>query len=71
MVVRNGDAESQAIAQLPLNLVLPGATSGPIAAAGIGQHKDVAGLRVAFVSFHLPPLAEAGDGEGGCFVGSS
>jgi hypothetical protein len=38
-VMRNGDGESQAIAPLPLNLVLPGATPGAIAAAGIGQDR--------------------------------
>ena len=29
------------------------------------------GLRIALVSFYLPPPAKAGDGEGGSFVGSS
>src|ERR1039457_117280 len=70
-VMRNGDAEPQAIAQLPLNLLLPGTALCPIATAGIGQDEDVAGLGVALVSFYLPPPAKAGDGEGGCFVGSS
>src|SRR6266849_2635155 len=70
-VVRNGDSQSQAIAELPLNLLLPGAALCPVAAAGIGQDEEVAGLRITLVSFYLPPPAEAGDGEGGCFVGSS
>ena len=67
-VMRNDDAQSQAIAELPLNLLLPGAALRPIAAAGIGQDEDVAGLRIALVSVCLPPLAKAGDGESGCFV---
>src|SRR6266849_6178193 len=70
-VVRNGDAQSQAIAQLPLKLSLPGTALCPIAAAGIGQDEDVAGLRIALVSFYLPPPAKARDGEGGSFVGGS
>ena len=70
-VVRNGDPQPQAIAQLPLKFLLPGAAPGPIAAAGIGQNEDVARLWIALVSFHLPPLAEAGGGEGGSFMGSS
>ena len=70
-VVRNGDAQSQAIAQLPLNFLLLGAALCPMATASVGQDEDVAGLRIALVSFDLPPLAKAGDGPGGCFVGSS
>ena len=31
----------------------------------------MAGLRVALAAFLQPPFAEARDGEGGCFVGSS
>jgi hypothetical protein len=49
-VVRNGDAESQAVAQLPLDLLLPGATLRPIAAARIGQDQDVAGLWIALTN---------------------
>ena len=70
-VVRDGDNESEIIAQLPLNFLLPGTTPRAITAASIGQDEDVDGLRVALVSFRLPPLAETGDGEGGCLVGSS
>ena len=70
-IVRDGDAESQAIAQLALDLLLPGAALRPIAATRIGQDEDVAGMRVALAPFALPPFAETGDGEGGCFVGSS
>ena len=69
-VVRDGDDESEAIAQLPLNLLLPGTTLRAITATGISQDEDVAGLGIAFVSFRLPPLAKTGDGEGGRFVGS-
>ncbi len=54
--MRDGDAESQAVAQLPLNLLLPGAALRPIAAARIGQDEDVAGMRVALVSFGLHHL---------------
>ena len=50
-VVRKSDAQAQAIAQLTLNLSLPGATLSPIAATGIGQDEDVAGLRVALAAF--------------------
>jgi hypothetical protein len=70
-IVRNGDAQSQAIAQLPLKFLPPGAALCPIAAAGIGQDEDVVGLRIAPMSFYLAPSAKAGDGEGGSFVGSS
>src|ERR1035437_11069668 len=70
-VVRKGDAQAQAIAQLTLNLLLPGTTLCAIAAAGVGQDEDVAGLGVALAAFLQPPFAEAGDGEGGCLVGSS
>ena len=70
-VVRDGDNESELIAQLPLNFLLPGTTPRAITAASIGQDEDVDGLGVALVSFRLPPLAETGDGEGGCLVGSS
>jgi hypothetical protein len=56
---------------LALNLLLPGAALRPIAAARIGQDEDVTGMRVALAPFGLPPFAETGDGEGGCFVGSS
>src|SRR5580700_2838737 len=68
-VVRNGDPQPQAIAELPLKLLLPVTAPGPVAAAGIRQNEDVAGLRIALVSFHLPPFAQAGDGERGSFVG--
>ena len=44
-VVSNGDGQSEVIAKLPLNLLLSGAALSPIAAAGIGQDEDVAGLR--------------------------
>src|ERR1700737_361226 len=70
-IVRNGDAQSQAIAQLPLNFLFPGTALCSIAAAGISQDEDVAGLGIEIVSFYLPPPAKAGDGESGCFVGSS
>ena len=55
---------------MPLKFLLPGAALCPIAAAGIGQDEDVAGLRIALVSLYLPPPAKAGDGEGGSLVGS-
>jgi hypothetical protein len=70
-VVRKSNAQAQAIAQLTLNLLLPGATLRAIATAGVGEDEDVAGLRVAPAAFLQPPFAETGDGEGGCFVGSS
>src|SRR5260370_35981186 len=70
-VVRDGDDESEAVAQLPLNLLLPGTTLGAITAAGIGQDEDVAGLGITLLSLRLPPLAQTGDGEGRGFVGSS
>src|SRR5260370_7960539 len=69
-VVRDGDDEPETIAQLPLNLLLPGATLRAITAARIGQDEDVAGLGIALVPFLLPPLAKTGNGEGGRFVGS-
>jgi hypothetical protein len=43
-VVRDGDDEPETIAQLPLNLLLPGATLRAITAARIGQDEDVAGV---------------------------
>ena len=39
------------MAQLTLKLLLPGAALRPIAAAGIGQNEDVAGLGVALAAF--------------------
>jgi hypothetical protein len=58
------DTQAQTVAQLTLNLVLPGATLRAIAAARVGQDEDVAGLRVAPAAFPQPPLAETGDSEG-------
>jgi hypothetical protein len=66
--VRDGDRETQTIAELPLNLLLPGAAPRPIAAARIGQDEDMAGLRIALVPLGLPPCAETGDCEGGGLV---
>ena len=70
-IVRDGDDESEAIAQLALNFLLPGTTLRAITTARIGQDEDVDGFGVALVSFGLPPLAETEDGEGGRLVGSS
>jgi hypothetical protein len=58
MVVRNGDAESQAIAQLTRRFLPPDAALGSIAAAGVGRNEDVAGLRTTFVSFDFAATCE-------------
>ena len=68
-VVRNGDAQSQAIAQLPLNFLLPG-DAAPLLPPVSARMTDVAGWGIELVPFYLPLSAKAGDGEGGCFMGN-
>jgi hypothetical protein len=63
--VGNGDGEAQPIAELLLKLVLPSATGGRFAAAGVGQNQQVLGVWVAPTSFPTPPTADGGDGESG------
>lgn len=57
-VVRKSDTQAQTIAQLTLNLLLPGATPCAITAASVGEDKDMPGLRIAPAAFLEPPFPE-------------
>ena len=46
-IVGDGDGEPQAITEVLLELVLPSATRGGIAAAGVGQDQQVLGVWIA------------------------
>jgi len=67
-IVSHGDGESQSITEVLLELVLPSATRGGIAAAGVGQDQQVLGVWVAPSSFLTPPTADGSDGESGGLV---
>jgi len=67
-IVGHGDGESQLVTEKPLELVLPGAPRGGVAAAGIGQDQQVLGVGVAPVSFPTPPAGDGSDGKGGGLV---
>ena len=58
-------------AEMPLNLLLPDTPPRSVAAARVSQDENAAGLGKSFPAIDLPPFAEAGNREGGCFVGSS
>ena len=54
----HGDGEPQAITEALLELVLPTTMRGGIAAAGVGQDRQVFGVGVAPASLPAPPAAE-------------
>jgi hypothetical protein len=67
-IVGHGDGETQAITEVLLEVVFPGASRGGIAAAGVGQDQQVSGVWVAQASFPTPPPGDGRDGEGGGLV---
>ena len=57
-IVGNGDGKSELIAEALLDLVLPGATCGGIAAPGVGQDQQLLRVGVALTAFTLPPATD-------------
>ena len=67
----HGHGESASVAQLLLELVLPGTASGGVAASCVGQDEDMLCLRIGASSLWLPPIPNGGGRESGGFMGDT
>ena len=67
----NGDGKAELIAEVLLDLVLPGPACGGIAAAGVGQNQQALRVGVALTAFTLPPTADGMDGKSRSLVGDA
>lgn len=62
-IVAHGDDEAQGIANPILQGLFPGAATGAVASARIGQDENLVRLRIAQTSLVAPPLSNRIDGE--------
>ena len=62
-VVADGGFQLEWIHHLPLEGVLPGAYSSPVAAAAVGQDQQLGGLRIILASAVAPPPSNVGGGK--------
>ena len=68
-MVTDGDLEAEAIAEAGLQLMLPPAVAGAVAATAIGQDEQTVGRWIAPLACARPPPRERGGGEGRRVVG--
>ena len=62
-VMGHGDAQAVAVAEAMLQVELPGARRGTVAAAAVGEDLQGLGLRIVLAALGAPPLLDAVDGE--------
>ena len=62
-VVGHGHAQAMPVAEAVLQVVLPGARRGTIAAAAVGQDLQRFGLGIVLAALGAPPFLDAVDGE--------
>lgn len=67
-IVGHGNGQGVRVGQLGLKLRLPGITAMAVAAAGVGQDKNLARAGVATGTFLLPPMGDGMGGESGSVV---
>ena len=62
-VMGHGDAQAVAVAEAMLQVALPGARRGTVAAAAVGEDLQALSLRIVVAALGAPPLLDAVDGE--------
>ena len=62
-VMGHGDAQAVPVAEAMLQVELPGARRGTVAAAAVGEDLQGLGLRIVLAALGAPPLLDAVDGE--------
>ena len=62
-VMGYGDAQAVAVAEAMLQVELPSARRGTVAAAAVGEDLQGLGLRIVLAALGTPPLLDAVDGE--------
>src|SRR5262249_16662951 len=67
-IVSDGDIEVEGIGDLRLDFRFPAATPTAVAAAGVGENKNLTGPRVLKGSFTPPPMSDRMSRKGRCVV---